>query len=152
MPGEGCGKTANTSPALNEFNSVSVSGRTLTIILSTSGMRSLSSRVGAPSRTGDGRKLPCSSNSIARGKTCSSTPQCIQDELEHAVIGFRHSGHCSAPRMSVPPFFSALEDAPAPVDFLSLLQADANRTNANSRQKSDMPRRCRLTKTDLLVG
>src|SRR2546421_12169577 len=87
------------------------------------------------------------------GSTWTSTPQCIQEEFEHCVMGFRHSGHCSAPRMIVPPFFCAvlaLEDAPAAGLFLSLLHAAATNAKLNSRHRSAMPRRCRLTKAFLL--
>src|SRR5205823_13771658 len=65
-------------------------------------------RVGWPSSTGDWMKLPFASNVMSFGSTWLSTPQCIQEEFEHCVMGFRHSGHCSAPRIRVPPFFCAV--------------------------------------------
>src|SRR4051794_32319303 len=115
----------------------------------------LPSSVGVPSSTGDGMKLPFSSNVMSLGSTWMSTPQCIQDEFEHCVIGLRHSGHCSAPRMSVPPFFCVAELEPEPVPvalFLSLLHAAVISTKLNKRQRRALPRRCRLTYSDLLVG
>src|SRR3954451_17840049 len=111
-------------------------------------------------RTGDGMKLPSLSKSIIRGRTCSSTAQCIQEEFAHCVIGFRQSGHCSAPRISVPPFFSPpplLLLLPPPEaaelsDFLSLPQAAASSPTQKTSARSLKPRRCRVTKMDLLVG
>src|SRR3954467_2448626 len=92
---------------------------------------------------------------MSLGSTWTSAPQSIQDEFEHCVIGLRHSGHCSAPRMSVPPFFcvAELEAEPVPVAlFLSLLHAAVISTKLNKRQRRALPRRCRLTYSDLLVG
>src|SRR5438105_3933222 len=108
---------------------------------------------GWPSSTGDGVKAPFSSNVMSLGSTWTSTAQCIHEELEHALMGFRHSGHCSAPRMMVPPFFwAALDDELDPVLlFLSLPHAAASKPMQNTRARSCTPRRWRLTKTDLLV-
>src|SRR3954454_14191665 len=113
---------------------------------------------GSPSRTGDGTKVPFSFSSMSRGSTCSSTAQCIQEEFAHCVIGFKQSGHCSAPRISVPPFFSPpplllLPPPEAPEsDFLSLPQAAASSPTQKTSARSLKPRRCRVTKMDLLVG
>src|SRR3954453_12229020 len=116
---------------------------------------------GSPSRTGDGTKVPFSFSSMSRGSTCSSTAQCIQEEFAHCVIAFRQSGHCSAPRISVPPFFSPpllLLLPPLPpeeaalLDFLSLPHAAASSPTQKTSARSLMPRRCRVTKMDLLVG
>src|SRR4051812_37140027 len=98
---------------------------------------------------------------MRRGRTCSSTAQCIHDEFAHCVIGFRQSGHCSAPRISVPPFFpspllllAALPPLPedAELDFLSLPHAAASSPMQKTSARSLKPRRCRVTKMDLLVG
>src|SRR3954454_23331757 len=102
------------------------------------------STTGSPFRTGDGTKLPSLSKSMRRGRMCSSTAQCSHEEFAHCVIGFRQSGHCSAPRIRVPPFLPVAPPWFAPVeveDFL-LLHAAANSTKQNSRQRSDTPRRC----------
>src|SRR4051812_1823218 len=108
----------------------------------------LPSRTGSPLRTGDGTKLPSLSKSMRRGRMCSSTAQCSHEEFAHCVIGFRQSGHCSAPRIRVPPFLPVAPPWLAfVVVFLSLLHAAANSTKQNSRQRSETPRRCRLTES-----
>src|SRR5262245_30060377 len=61
------------------------------------------SRLGASVNSGVATKLPSRSTTIACGSTCSATLYQYQVAEEHEVIGFTHSGHCSALRTAVPP-------------------------------------------------
>src|SRR5262245_15950141 len=62
------------------------------------------SRLGASVSSGDATKFPCRSTTIAYGRTCSPTLYQYHVAAEHDVIGFTHSGHCSAPRTAEPPW------------------------------------------------
>jgi hypothetical protein len=64
------------------------------------------------------------------------------------------SPSCSAAKVTSPPSVGVSDEEALPELALLLLlppQAAAKSTNVNRRQRSEMPRRCRLTKTNLLV-
>src|SRR5207247_225736 len=58
---------------------------------------------GASTRSGEATKFPLESSSMARGRTCSRTVYQVQVYAEHSLVGFRHSGHPSAPKAASPP-------------------------------------------------
>src|SRR5262245_28326464 len=62
------------------------------------------SRLGASVSSGDATKFPWRSTTMAYGSTCSPTLYQYHVAEEHDVIGFTHSGHCSAPRTADPPW------------------------------------------------
>ncbi len=62
--------------------------------------------VGASTNRSEARKLPFGSVCMSLGMTCSQATQTSHDALAQDVMGFRHSGHCSAANTTLPPFFS----------------------------------------------
>src|SRR6266542_4669725 len=61
------------------------------------------SRVGASDSRGEATKFPFRSRTMAYPSTCSSTEYQVHVADEHSLMGFTHSGHCSAPMTIEPP-------------------------------------------------
>src|SRR6266550_2779451 len=62
--------------------------------------------------SGDATTLLLASNWISLGSVGSGPTICIHVDVAHAVIMFRHWGHCSAPKMAVPPLVPPPEAEP----------------------------------------
>src|SRR6266496_4242795 len=93
------------------------------------------SRVGSSTSTGEAMKFPFRSRTAASGRTCWSTDHQVHVADAQLVIGFVHSGHCSAPKTTWPPSFAAgaaVDVAPPPADLL-LLQAAATTRRTPAR-------------------
>src|SRR5262245_47036403 len=73
------------------------------------------SRLGASVSSGVATKFPCRSTPIGCGSTISPTLYQYHVAAEHEVIGFTHSGHCSAPRTAVPPWVGPAVGEAVPV-------------------------------------
>jgi hypothetical protein len=74
---------------------------------------------------------------MSLGITCFQAVHGSHDALAHEVIGFRHSGHCSAANTALPPFFSVGAFPPVPPleppPHAAAISVIANRTVSQRR-------------------